>query len=132
MTALTTMTTTPTTTPQVLPELPVDAVSIDRIKAEVMKNYSIKLLTLIGPKRHTTAARPRMVAMWLCRRLTSASYPEIGAALGGRDHSTVISGCRKIERLLLTDRDLFTRIAGILETLKRGTQLPLFGGGSDA
>jgi chromosomal replication initiator protein len=131
MTALT-MTTLPKPTPQVLPELPVDAVSFDRIKTVVMKHYGIKLLMLIGPNRHTVATRPRMVAMWLGRRLTRMSYPEIGAALGGRDHSTVISGCRKIERLLATDAELFARVASILEALKHGTQLPLFGGDFDA
>ncbi len=133
-----TMTTTkpPTTTPTVLPTLTVDAVDIEKIKDEVMHSYNIKLRLLLGPARHATAARPRMVGMWLARRLTSLSYPRIGAAFGGRDHSTVISACRKIERLLTIDAALFARVAGILTELKHGTQIGLFDGeredGTDA
>jgi chromosomal replication initiator protein len=127
MNALMTTTKPPTTTPPVLPTLPVDAVSIDRIKAEVMEFFNIKLLALIGPQKNTANARPRMLAMWLARRLTSLSYPDIGRAFGGRDHSTVISACRKIERLLTTDAALFGHTANIIEALKRGTQLPLAG-----
>lgn len=120
------MTTPPTTTPPaVLPTLPVGAVSMERIKAEVMRSYNIKLLALIGPQRHRTVAEPRMIVMWLARRLTRLSYPEIGKELGGRDHSTVISGCRKIERLLTTDAPLFARVANILAELKHGVQLGL-------
>jgi chromosomal replication initiation ATPase DnaA len=127
MNALTMTTKAPTTPPPVLPTLPADAVTIERIKVEVMRHFNIKLLALLGPQKDAEHARPRMLAMWLCRRLTSASYPGIGREFGGRDHSTVINACRKIDRLLTTDAALFTHAAAVLEALKHGTQLPLVG-----
>lgn len=126
-TTTTVMTTPPTQRTQVLPEMPRGLVTMDRIKAEVMRHYNIKLLALIGGRRCRSAARPRMVVMWLARRLTDMSYPAIGKELGGRDHSTVISGCRKVELLLAIEADMFANVVDIMEALKHGTQLPLTG-----
>jgi chromosomal replication initiator protein len=69
----------------------------------VASYFGVKLHDLKGPKRHRAVSHPRMVAMYLARRLTSMSYPEIGSRFGGKDHSTVISAVRKIERLCGTD-----------------------------
>jgi chromosomal replication initiator protein len=68
--------------------------------------FDVKLHDLKGPKRHRSVAHPRMVAMYLCRKLTSMSFPEIGSRFGGKDHSTVISAVRKIERLCVEDAAL--------------------------
>jgi chromosomal replication initiator protein len=79
------------------------SLTIEAIQREVASYFGVKLHDLKGPKRHRAVAHPRMVAMYLARRLTSMSYPEIGSRFGGKDHSTVISAVRKIERLCGTD-----------------------------
>jgi chromosomal replication initiator protein len=77
--------------------------TIEAIQREVAAYFDVKLHDLKGPKRHRAVAHPRMIAMFLCRKLTSMSYPEIGSRFGGKDHSTVISAVRKIENLCATD-----------------------------
>jgi chromosomal replication initiator protein len=77
--------------------------TIEAIQREVSAYFDVKLHDLKGPKRHRAVAHPRMIAMFLCRKLTSMSYPEIGSRFGGKDHSTVISAVRKIENLIATD-----------------------------
>jgi hypothetical protein len=84
---------------------PREAPTIEAIQREVASDYGVRLRDLNGPRRHRAIAHPRMVAMYLARKLTSMSYPEIGRRFGGRDHSTVISAVRKIERLCATDPD---------------------------
>jgi chromosomal replication initiator protein len=73
--------------------------TIEGIQREVAAYFDIKLHDLKGPKRHRAVAHPRMIAMFLARKLTNMSFPEIGSRFGGKDHSTVISAVRKIERL---------------------------------
>jgi chromosomal replication initiator protein len=77
--------------------------TMEAIQREVAAYFDVKLHDLKGPKRHRAVAHPRMIAMFLCRKLTSMSYPEIGSRFGGKDHSTVISAVRKIEGLCATD-----------------------------
>ena len=73
--------------------------TIEALQREVAAYFDVKLHDLKGPKRHRAVAHPRMIAMYLARKLTNMSYPEIGSRFGGKDHSTVISAVRKIERL---------------------------------
>ena len=61
---------------------------------------------LKGKKRSANIAYPRMVAMYLCRMLTDQSFPRIGLEFGGRDHSTVIHACDKIEEELKNNQEL--------------------------
>jgi chromosomal replication initiator protein len=77
--------------------------TIESIQREVAAYFDVKLHDLKGPKRHRAIAHPRMVAMFLARKLTNMSFPEIGSRFGGKDHSTVISAVRKIERLCSED-----------------------------
>ena len=63
----------------------------------------VKLHDLKGPKRHRAVAHPRMIAMYLARKLCKASYPELGQRFGGKDHTTVLSACRKIDSLVQSD-----------------------------
>ncbi len=85
-----------------LPAAP-QTLTIEAIQREVANYFGVKLPDLKGPNRHRAIAHPRMIAMYLARTLTSLSYPEIGNRFSGRDHSTVISAVRKIERLVATD-----------------------------
>ncbi|CUH79753.1 chromosomal replication initiator protein DnaA [Tropicibacter naphthalenivorans] len=78
-------------------------ISIDEIQRRVAEHYNIRLSDMIGPKRVRTFARPRQVAMYLCKQLTSRSLPEIGRRFGGRDHTTVMHGVRRIEELRVAD-----------------------------
>jgi chromosomal replication initiator protein len=72
----------------------------DRILKTVAGYYNVKVQDLCSSKRHKQVALPRQVAMYLVRELVAMSYPEIGRRFGGKDHSTVMSACRKINRLL--------------------------------
>ena len=93
-------------------------VSIDEIQRKVADHYNIRISDLIGPKRTRVFARPRQVAMFLCKTLTSRSLPEIARRFGGRDHTTVIHGVRKIEALRHED----AAIAEDLEILRRALE----------
>ncbi|MFD1342188.1 chromosomal replication initiator protein DnaA [Litorisediminicola beolgyonensis] len=90
-------------------------ISIDEIQRKVAEHYNIRLADMIGPKRVRNFARPRQVAMYLCKQLTSRSLPEIGRRFGGRDHTTVMHGVRRIEELKIQDG----QIAEDLELLRR-------------
>lgn len=74
-------------------------VSIDNIQKTVADFYRIKVADLLSKKRTRNITRPRQMAMLLARELTPFSLPEIGAAFGDRDHSTVLYACRTIELL---------------------------------
>ena len=80
--------------------------SIEEIQRKVAEHYNIRLSDMIGPKRLRTIARPRQVAMYLSKQLTPRSLPEIGRRFGGRDHTTIMHGVRKIEELMTTDSQL--------------------------
>jgi chromosomal replication initiator protein len=88
--------------------------SVEAIQREVAAYFDVKLHDLKGPKRHRAIVHPRAVAMYLARRLTCMSYPEIGHRFGGKDHSTVISAVRKVERLSGQDAAL----RSVLQTLE--------------
>lgn len=93
-------------------------ITVEEIQRKVSDHYSIRLSDLIGPKRIRTFARPRQVAMYLAKTMTSRSLPEIGRRFGGRDHTTVMHGVRKIEELKQQD----SQIADDLELLRRSLE----------
>ena len=93
-------------------------ISVEEIQRRVAEHYNIRLSDMIGPKRVRTFARPRQVAMFLCKQLTSRSLPEIGRRFGGRDHTTVMHGVRRIEELRSSDG----QIAEDLELLRRALE----------
>jgi chromosomal replication initiator protein len=78
-------------------------VTIDEIQRRVAEHYNIRLSEMTSDRRARAVARPRQVAMYLAKQLTTRSLPEIGRKFGGRDHTTVIHAIRKIEELKLTD-----------------------------
>ena len=82
------------------------ALGFEEIQRKVAEHYNIRLSDMIGPKRLRNIARPRQVAMYLAKQLTPRSLPEIGRRFGGRDHTTIIHGVRKIEELMATDSQL--------------------------
>lgn len=78
-------------------------VTIDNIQRTVADYCKIRYADLLSKRRSRSVARPRQVAMALAKELTNHSLPEIGEAFGGRDHTTVLHACRKIEELRKTD-----------------------------
>ena len=80
--------------------------TIEEIQRKVAEHYNIRLSDMIGPKRLRNIARPRQVAMYLAKQLTPRSLPEIGRRFGGRDHTTIMHGVKKIEELMATDSQL--------------------------
>lgn len=78
-------------------------ISIEEIQRKVAEHYNIRLSDMIGPKRLRSFARPRQIAMYLCKQLTRRSLPEIGRRFGGRDHTTVMHGVKRIEELRVQD-----------------------------
>lgn len=78
-------------------------VTIEEIQKKVAEHYNVKLSDMHSPRRARAVARPRQVAMYLAKQLTTRSLPEIGRKFGGRDHTTVIHAVRKIEELRAGD-----------------------------
>jgi len=90
-------------------------ITVDEIQKTVADHFSLKQADLLSERRTRVVARPRQIAMWLCKQHTTRSYPDIGRRFGGRDHTTVLHGVRKIEELMALD----DQIARDVETLTR-------------
>lgn len=93
-------------------------VGIDNIQKTVADYYKMKVADLFSKKRTRAIARPRQLAMWLCREVTSHSFPEIGDAFGGRDHTTVIHAVKTIDSLRLKESELNHDLHVLLQVLK--------------
>ncbi len=81
-------------------------VGIDNIQKTVAEYYKIRISDLHSKRRTVSVARPRQVAMALAKELTTHSLPEIGDAFGGKDHTTVLHACRRIEELRESNRNI--------------------------
>ena len=81
-------------------------ISIDEIQKQVAAHYDVRVAEMFSARRARNIARPRQVAMYLAKTLTSLSYPEIGRRFGGRDHTTVMHAVRSIEGLINTDNGI--------------------------
>ncbi|MGL4709137.1 chromosomal replication initiator protein DnaA, partial [Aeromonas sobria] len=92
-------------------------VTIDNIQKTVAEYYKIKLADLLSKRRSRSVARPRQLAMALAKELTNHSLPEIGDAFGGRDHTTVLHACRKIEQLKEESHDIKEDYSNLIRTL---------------
>ncbi|MCH8058857.1 MAG: chromosomal replication initiator protein DnaA [Proteobacteria bacterium] len=92
-------------------------VSIENIQKTVADYFKIRVTDLLSKRRNRSIARPRQVAMALAKELTNHSLPEIGDAFGGRDHTTILHGCRKIESLRESDKRIDNDYLNLLRTL---------------
>ncbi len=92
-------------------------VSIENIQKTVAEYYKLRVADLLSKKRTRSIARPRQVGMALAKELTNHSLPEIGDAFGGRDHTTVLHGCRRIESLREIDKRIDDDYLNLLRTL---------------
>lgn len=93
-------------------------VTVEEIQRKVSEHYNIRLSDMIGPKRVRNYARPRQIAMYLSKQMTSRSLPDIGRRFGGRDHTTVMHGVRKVIELMSVD----SQIADDIELLRRALE----------
>ena len=92
-------------------------VSIENIQKTVADYYKLRVADLLSKRRSRSIARPRQVAMALAKELTNHSLPEIGDAFGGRDHTTVLHGCRRIAGLRETEKRVDDDYLNLLRTL---------------
>ncbi|MCS6289542.1 MAG: chromosomal replication initiator protein DnaA [Nitrospira sp.] len=94
-------------------------VSIEDIQEAVGSKYHLKIADLKSRRRSKTLVHPRQIAMYLCRELTDASFPEIGRQFGGKDHTTIIHACRQITKAKEIDNTLHTTLEGLKEQILR-------------
>jgi chromosomal replication initiator protein len=93
-------------------------VTIDEIQRKVAEYYNIRLSEMLSERRARNIVRPRQIAMYLAKEMTRNSLPEIGRRFGGRDHTTVMHGIRKVEELMLDDHQIeedVTRLKRLFE-----------------
>lgn len=93
-------------------------VTIDEIQKAVSSHFDVKQLDLVSQRRAVAIARPRQIAMYLAKRLTTRSLPEIGRKFGNRDHSTVIHAVRRIEELRGTDSEIDGAVRSLMRQLE--------------
>lgn len=92
-------------------------VTIENIQKTVAEYYKIRIADLLSKRRSRSVARPRQMAMALSKELTNHSLPEIGDAFGGRDHTTVLHACRRIESLKEETHEIKEDFQNLIRTL---------------
>jgi chromosomal replication initiator protein len=93
-------------------------ITVESIQKTVAEYFKMKVADLFSKKRTRVIVRPRQIAMWLAKNLTSQSYPSIGDAFGGRDHTTVLHAVRTIDELRTKDNELNHDVHVLLQVLK--------------
>jgi chromosomal replication initiator protein len=93
-------------------------VTVDQIQKTVSEHYGLKQADLISERRARAVARPRQVAMWLAKQITTRSLPDIGRRFGGRDHTTVLHAVRRIEQLKGEDPQIARDVDVLLRKLR--------------
>jgi hypothetical protein len=96
---------------------PRDYPSIIEIQKAVCKHYDVKLADMLSGRRTANIMLPRQIAYYLCKELTPHSLPQIGRRFGGRDHTSILHGVRKVARLLLSNEGLRAEIAALTSIL---------------
>ena len=81
-------------------------ITVDDIQKQVASHFHIRVADMFSARRSRQIARPRQIAMYLAKNLTSLSYPEIGRRFGNRDHTTIMHAVRKVEELMVTETEL--------------------------
>ena len=93
-------------------------ITVDEIQKTVAEHFNMKQADLLSERRTRAVARPRQIAMWLCKQHTTRSYPDIGRRFGGRDHTTVLHGVRKIEELMPQDDQIARDVEALTRKLR--------------
>ncbi len=95
-------------------------ISIDDIKQQVAEHYQLKIADMNSARRARHIARPRQIAMYLCKQLTTHSFPEIGRRFGGKDHTTILHAVRRVEELQAVEPEIASDIKTLAAAIKRG------------
>ncbi len=93
-------------------------ITVDEIQKTVAEHFNLKQADLLSERRTRAIARPRQIAMYLCKQHTTRSYPDIGRRFGGRDHTTVLHGVRKIEELMPKDDQIARDVEALTRKLR--------------
>jgi chromosomal replication initiator protein len=101
--------------------MPAAKTSIEDIQRKTAEFYKLDVRDFHSPQRARRVARPRQVAMYLSRKLTTRSLPEIGRRFGGRDHTTVLHACRRVEELCAEDALFRQEVDFLQQMLSRRT-----------
>ena len=102
--------------------MPAAKTSIEDIQRKTAEFYKLEVRDFHSPQRARRVARPRQVAMYLSRKLTTRSLPEIGRRFGGRDHTTVLHACRRVEELCAEDSVFRQEVDFLQQMLSRRTE----------
>ncbi len=94
-------------------------VTMDDIQEAVAAKFHVKISELKSRRRSKTLVHPRQIAMYLCRELTDASFPEIGRHFGGKDHTTIIHACKQIGKAQEADTSLRATLDGLKGQITR-------------
>jgi len=95
-------------------------ITVEDIQETVASRFHIKISDLKSKRRTKTLVYPRQIAMFLCRDMTDASFPEIGRDFGGKDHTTIIHACKQIQKSQESDSVLRTTLASLKEEIGKG------------
>jgi chromosomal replication initiator protein len=95
-------------------------ITAEEIQRVVAERFHLKQAEMKSKKRTKTIVQPRQITMYLCRELTSLSFPEIGRHFGGKDHTTVIHACRQIEKRVEADASFKQLVESITRQLREG------------
>ena len=97
-------------------------VTIEEIQKKVAEHFNIRIADMHSARRARAIARPRQVAMYLAKQLTSRSLPEIGRKFGGRDHTTVMHACDKISALMKERSQIYNHVMALEKTVRAQAQ----------
>jgi len=93
-------------------------ITVEEIQKTVANYFNTKISDIKSSKRHKSLVLPRQISMYITRKLTDLSYPEIGANFGGKDHSTIIYAIKKIEKLIDKDVHIKVTIDKLMSTIE--------------
>jgi chromosomal replication initiator protein len=94
-----------------------EGLSMERIAKVVASHYKLTVDEMMSKSNSRAIAFPRQIAMYLCKRLTKHSFPEIGREFGGKHHTTVMHSCEKIDQLTKDDRVFHNTISELIDSL---------------
>ena len=95
-------------------------IKIEDILKIIGRHFNVARTDLLSPRRARAVVVPRQIGMYLAKKMTSRSLPEIGRRFGGRDHSTVLHAVRKIEDQIKTDDKLAREVAMLIRLVEQG------------
>ena len=95
-------------------------IAMDDIEEAVAERFHVKIADMKSRRRSKTLVHPRQIAMYLCRELTDASFPEIGRHFGGKDHTTIIHACKQIAKAKASDSALNSTLESLKNQIAKG------------